>query len=92
MGTEKVVPCLGMPQIAGGRPLVSNPRHAQPRLVQRRLDTWELKACDAEDLLDQVYREQQQIDSLLQQLAMLRQQSPDVTGPQPAATHATHHL
>lgn len=55
--------------------------------VQRRLDTLELKACDAEDLLDQlnmtVYRQQQQIDSLLQQLALLRQQLPDATGPQP---------
>ena len=54
--------------------------------VQRRLDALELKACDAEDLLDQlnmtVYRQQQQIDSLLQQLTLLRQQLPDATGPQ----------
>lgn len=47
--------------------------------VLRRLDTLELKAFDAEDLLDQlnmtVYRQQQQIDSLVQQLAQLREQT-----------------
>jgi SlyX protein len=41
----------------------------------------ELKTLETEDLLDQlnmtVYRQQQQIDSLLQQLALLRQQLPE---------------
>ncbi|WP_162241793.1 SlyX family protein [Pseudorhodoferax sp. Leaf267] len=49
--------------------------------VLRRLDTLELKAFDAEDLLDQlnmtVYRQQQQIDNLLQQLALLRERLPE---------------
>ena len=52
--------------------------------VQRRLDALELKACEAEDLLDQlnmtVYRQQQQIDLLQQQLALLRQQQPESNG------------
>lgn len=46
----------------------------------RRLEALEIKASYAEDLLDQlnlvVYRQQQQIDGLLQQLAQLRQQVP----------------
>jgi SlyX protein len=49
--------------------------------VLRRLDALELKACDADDLLDQlnltVYRQQQQIELLQQQLALLRQQLPE---------------
>lgn len=65
--------------------MVSNPRMDEQDPVQRRLDALELKACDADELLDQlnmtVYRQQQQIDSLLQQLALLRQQLPDASGP-----------
>lgn len=51
--------------------------------LERRLDALELKACEAEDLLDElnltVYRQQQQIDALLRQLAALRAQQPDPT-------------
>ena len=68
--------------------MVSNPRMDEQDPVQRRLDALELKACDADELLDQlnmtVYRQQQQIDNLLQQLALLRQQLPEATGPQHA--------
>lgn len=52
--------------------------------LQRRLDALELKACEAEDLLDElnltVYRQQQQIDALARQLEALRQQQPDPAG------------
>ena len=45
------------------------------------LDALEIKASYADDLLDQLnitlYRQQQQIDSLLQQIAQLRQQMPE---------------
>ena len=54
--------------------------HAQDPLAQR-LDALEIKASYADDLLDQlnltVYRQQQQIDQLQRQLALLRQQLPD---------------
>lgn len=53
---------------------------AQEALL-RRLDALELKACEAEDLLDElnltVYRQQQQIDALLRQLEALRAQQSD---------------
>ena len=46
-----------------------------------RLDELEIKASYTDDLLDQlnmaIYRQQQQIDSLIQQVALLRQQSAD---------------
>ena len=49
--------------------------------VARRLDELEIKASYTEDLLDQlnmvIYRQQQQIDSLLLQVTLLRQQSPE---------------
>ena len=69
-----------------GPAMVSNRCMEEQDPLQRRLDALELKACDAEDLLDQlnmtVYRQQQQIDNLLQQLALLRQQLPDASSPQ----------
>lgn len=44
----------------------------------KRLEALELKACEAEDLLEElnltVYRQQQQIDTLLRQLDALRGQ------------------
>ncbi len=47
-------------------------------VLLRRLDALELKACDTEDLLDElnltVYRQQQQIEALLRQLQALRAQ------------------
>jgi len=52
--------------------------------VARRLDELEIKASYTEDLLDQlnmvIYRQQQQIDSLVQQVFQLRQQAPDAGG------------
>ena len=56
----------------------------QPHDVARRLDELEIKASYTEDLLDQlnlvIYRQQQQIDSLVQQVVQLRQQSTDAGG------------
>jgi SlyX protein len=53
--------------------------HSHP--IEQRLDALEIKATFTEDLLDQlnltIYRQQQQIDSLVQQLAQLRQQTPE---------------
>ncbi|RZI77370.1 MAG: SlyX family protein [Variovorax sp.] len=55
-----------------------------PHDVARRLDELEIKASYTEDLLDQlnlvIYRQQQQIDSLVQQVVQLRQQSTDAGG------------
>jgi SlyX protein len=49
--------------------------------AERRVNELEIKASFTEDLLDQLnlalYRQQQQIDSLILQVAQLRQQSPD---------------
>ena len=61
--------------------MVSNPRMDAQDTLLRRLDALELKACEAEDLLDElnltVYRQQQQIDALLRQLEALRAQQSD---------------
>lgn len=52
-------------------------------LLLLRLDALELKACETEDLLDElnltVYRQQHQIDALVRQLEALRAQQPDPT-------------
>lgn len=49
--------------------------------VERRLTDLEIKASFTEDLLDQlnltIYRQQQQIDSLVLQVTQLRQQIPE---------------
>jgi SlyX protein len=49
--------------------------------VAHRLRELEIKASYTEDLLDQlnllVYKQQQQIDSLLRQVLQLREQAPD---------------
>ena len=49
--------------------------------VERRLTDLEIKASFTEDLLDQlnlvIYRQQEQIDSLVLQVTQLRQQSPE---------------
>ncbi|RQO64473.1 SlyX protein [Variovorax sp. KBW07] len=51
----------------------------QPNELAERVTELEIKSSYAEDLLDQlnmtIYRQQQQIDSLVQQVAHLRQQS-----------------
>lgn len=52
-----------------------------PQDIDRRLNDLEIKASYTEDLLDQlnmvIYRQQQRIDSLVQQVLQLRQQVPD---------------
>jgi SlyX protein len=52
--------------------------------VEHRLNELEIKASFTEDLLDQlnltIYRQQTQIDSLIQQLARLAQQHTDDAG------------
>ena len=49
--------------------------------TDHRLTELEIKASYTEDLLDQlnltIYRQQQQIDSLIQQVTQLHQQTPD---------------
>jgi len=49
--------------------------------TEQRLTELEIKASYTEDLLDQlnptIYRQQQQIDRLLQELTHLRQQTPE---------------
>ena len=54
--------------------------HRLPEVLQR-LESLEIKASFTEDLLDQLnltlYRQQQQIDSLILQVTQLRQQGPE---------------
>ena len=49
--------------------------------TDQRLNELEIKASYSEDLLDQlnltIYRQQQQIDRLVQELSILRQQMPE---------------
>ncbi|MBX9610482.1 MAG: SlyX family protein [Burkholderiales bacterium] len=53
----------------------------EPDDTPRRLTELEIKASYADDLLDQlnltIYRQQQQIDRLMAEVAQLRQQVPD---------------
>ncbi len=53
----------------------------EPDDTSRRLTELEIKASYTEDLLDQlnltIYRQQQQIDRLMAEVAQLRQQVPD---------------
>lgn len=59
--------------------LLSNSGMQSPHDAERRLNELEIKASFTEDLLDQLnltlYRQQQQIDSLILQVAQLKQQS-----------------
>ncbi len=59
----------------------SNRGMKHPDETVRRLDTLEIKASFTEDLLEQlnltIYRQQQQIDALVFQVAQLRQQRPE---------------
>ena len=61
------------------RRTVSN--SAMPQDTDRRLTDLEIKASYTEDLLDQlnltIYRLQQQIDRLVQEIVPLQQQTPD---------------
>lgn len=56
-----------------------------PQDTEARLTELEIKASYAEDLLEQlnttIYRQQQQIDRLLREVAGLRQQLPEGTQP-----------
>ncbi|MDB5829802.1 MAG: SlyX protein [Variovorax sp.] len=53
----------------------------QDQDIDRRLEALEVKAAFTEDLLEQlnmtIYRQQQRIDGLVQQLVELRRQTPD---------------
>ena len=64
-----------------GAGFLSNSGMENPHDVEGRLNDLEIKASFTEDLLDQlnmtIYRQQQQIDSLVLQVMQLRQQSPD---------------
>ena len=56
-------------------------RMTPPDNIDQRLTELEIKASYSEDLLDQlnltIYRQQQQIDRLVQELSVLRQQKPE---------------
>jgi len=56
-------------------------RMTSPDNIDQRLTELEIKASYSEDLLDQlnltIYRQQQQIDRLVQELSVLRQQMPE---------------
>jgi len=60
---------------------------SDPHATDQRLTELEIKASYTEDLLDQMnlalYRQQQQIDRLVQELAQLRQQMPEPGGAAP---------
>ncbi len=60
---------------------------SDPHPADQRLTELEIKASYTEDLLDQLnlalYRQQQQIDRLVQELAHLRQQMPEPGGATP---------
>lgn len=63
--------------------------------TQERLEALEVKAAFTEDLLDQlnltIYRQQQQIDRLLDELRDLRRRVPE-GGPAGGATHLRDEL
>lgn len=60
---------------------------SDPHATDQRLTELEIKASYTEDLLDQLnlalYRQQEQIDRLVQELAHLRQQMPEPGGAAP---------
>ena len=60
---------------------------SDPHATDQRLTELEIKASYTEDLLDQMnlalYRQQQQIDRLVQELTQLRQQMPELGGGAP---------
>ncbi len=64
-----------------GRGFMSNSAMENPRHIDQRLTELEIKASFNEDLLDElnraIFRQQQQIDSLIRELGHLRRQSPD---------------
>lgn len=69
----------------------------EPDDTSRRLTELEIKASYTEDLLDQlnltIYRQQQQIDRLMAEVAQLRQQVPDSeVGSSARVTHLRNEL
>lgn len=60
---------------------LSNHRMNSPHETEQRLNELEIKASFTDDLVEQlnltVYRQQQQLDALLQEVIQLRQQSPE---------------
>ena len=67
---------------------------SDPHATDQRLTELEIKASYTEDLLDQMnlalYRQQQQIDRLVQELTHLRQQMPEPGGGAPRHPHGSH--
>ena len=67
-----------------GQIVLSNRGMEHTHALERRLEDLEVKASFTDDLLDRlnmtVYRQQEQIDRLVQQLTQLRQQMPEGGG------------
>ena len=67
-----------------GQIVLSNRGMEHTQALERRIENLEIKASFADDLLDQlnltIFRQQEQIDRLGQQLALLRQQMPEGGG------------
>lgn len=64
-----------------GQIVLSNRGMEHTQALERRIEELEIKASFAEDLLDQlnvtVFRQQEQLDRLVQQITQLRQQIPE---------------
>lgn len=67
-----------------GQIVLSNRGMEYTHALERRIEDLEVKASFTDDLLDQlnitIYRQQEQIDRLIQQLTQLRQQMPEGGG------------
>lgn len=67
-----------------GQIVLSNRGMEHTQALERRIEDLEIKASFADDLLDQlnltIFRQQEQIDRLGQQLTQLRQQMPEGGG------------
>jgi len=67
-----------------GQIVLSNRGMEHTQALERRIEDLEVKASFTDDLLDRlnmtVYRQQEQIDRLVQQLTQLRQQMPEGGG------------
>ena len=64
-----------------GQIVLSNRGMEHTHALERRIEDLEIKASFTDDLLDQlnltIYRQQEQIDRLIQQQTQLRQQMPE---------------
>lgn len=67
-----------------GQIVLSNRGMEHTQALERRIEELEIKASFTDDLLDQlnltIFRQQEQIDRLVQHLAQLRQQMPEGGG------------